>query len=362
MGIQDRIKEIENEMARTQRNKKTEHHFGVMKARLAKLKQDLLIPKSIISKTDTFEVMKDGDARVSLIGFPSVGKSTLLSKITSTESKAAEYEFTTLTCVAGKLNYNGTNIQILDLPGIICGASQGIGRGKQVIGVARTADLILIVLDPLRLSDKKVLENELYSMGIRLNKNKPDISLTITQSGGININFLIKQTNLTEPTVTGILKEYKINNCIMIVREDVTDDDIIDILTNRAVYVPCLFCYNKIDNLTLQELENLNLDENSFALSSQRDWNLEELKEEIWYRLGIKRVYTKRKGCFPDLNLPVILRKSCTVKDFCKNIHRDFVDNFKFALIWGASAKHNPQKVGLNHELCDEDVVRVYTI
>jgi small GTP-binding protein len=91
--------------------------------------------------------MKSGDARVVMIGFPSVGKSTLLSCLTNTTSEAAAYEFTKLTCIPGKIQYNGANIQLLDLPGIIEGASQGVGRGRQVVAVAKTADLILMVLD-----------------------------------------------------------------------------------------------------------------------------------------------------------------------------------------------------------------------
>jgi uncharacterized protein len=94
-----------------------------------------------------FDVMKSGDARVALIGFPSVGKSTLLTKVTKAESAVAAYEFTTLTCVPGKIEYRGASIQLLDLPGIIEGAAQGRGRGKQVIAVARTADLVVMLLD-----------------------------------------------------------------------------------------------------------------------------------------------------------------------------------------------------------------------
>ena len=62
---------------------------------------------------------KAGDARVSLIGFPSVGKSSFLSKVTNTKSEAANYEFTTLTSVGGILEYNGAEVQIVDLPGLL---------------------------------------------------------------------------------------------------------------------------------------------------------------------------------------------------------------------------------------------------
>jgi uncharacterized protein len=79
-----------------------------------------------------FEVQKYGDGRVALIGFPSVGKSTLLNQLTGTESEAAAYEFTTLTCIPGVIHYKGAKIQMLDLPGIIEGAAQGKGRGRQV--------------------------------------------------------------------------------------------------------------------------------------------------------------------------------------------------------------------------------------
>lgn len=102
----------------------TEYHLGLLKAKLAKYRSQLLEPSKKSEKGEGFDVLKSGDARVALIGFPSVGKSTLLSTLTHTESEAASYEFTTLTCIPGVIAYKGANIQLLDLPGIIEGAAQ----------------------------------------------------------------------------------------------------------------------------------------------------------------------------------------------------------------------------------------------
>lgn len=91
-----------------------------------------------------------------MIGFPSVGKSTLLSSVTDTASLSAAYEFTTLTCIPGVINYNDAKIQLLDLPGIIEGAAEGKGRGRQVIAVAKNSDLVLMVLDATKAEEHKV--------------------------------------------------------------------------------------------------------------------------------------------------------------------------------------------------------------
>jgi small GTP-binding protein len=179
MSIQQKILDIENEMARTQRNKATEGHLGLLKAKLAKLRREQV--DAIMSKGggqgEGFDVIKSGDARVGLVGFPSVGKSTILNKLTDTFSEVNEREFTTLTCIPGVIQYRGSKIQLLDLPGIIEGAKDGKGKGRQVIGVARTCNLIIIVLDAVKpLSHKRIIENELEGVGIKLNRKKPDIS------------------------------------------------------------------------------------------------------------------------------------------------------------------------------------------
>lgn len=122
MGILEKISDIEHEISKTQKNKATEYHLGLLKAKLAKYRVMLLEPAGKAGvKGPGFDVVRNGDARVAMIGFPSVGKSTLLSKLTHTKSEVAAYEFTTLTCIPGKIHYNGADIQLLDLPGIIEG-------------------------------------------------------------------------------------------------------------------------------------------------------------------------------------------------------------------------------------------------
>lgn len=132
-------------------------------------------------------MQKSGDTRVGLIGFPSVGKSTLLTKLTGTKSEAAAYEFTTLTAIPGVIRYKGAKIQLLDLPGIIEGAKDGKGRGRQVIGTARTCNVILIVLDASKtMTLKNVVEQELEGFGIRINKKPANIQFRRKEKGGVS--------------------------------------------------------------------------------------------------------------------------------------------------------------------------------
>ena len=152
MGIPEKIKAIQEEIHKTQINKATEHHIGLLKAKIARLKKEMegdIHGKTVSSKSRSggYSVRKTGDGTVVLIGLPSVGKSTLLNKLTNANSKVGSYKFTTLTVVPGMMEYRGARIQILDMPGIIEGAASGRGLGKRVLSVARSADMVLLILD-----------------------------------------------------------------------------------------------------------------------------------------------------------------------------------------------------------------------
>ncbi|KZV92105.1 P-loop containing nucleoside triphosphate hydrolase protein [Exidia glandulosa HHB12029] len=363
MGILEKIKEIEEEMARTQKNKATEYHLGLLKAKLARYRAELLEPTSKSGGAGTgFEVQKSGDARICLIGFPSVGKSTLLSKLTKTESAVASYEYTTLTAIPGVLEYEGVRMQLLDLPGIIEGASQGRGRGRQVVAVAKTSDLILMVLDATKSHEqRRLLEVELDAVGIRLNKRKPDIVYKKKTGGGITINATVKLTKIDEKAIRTVLAGYKIHNADVMIREDVTIDEFIDVLIGTRKYIPCLYVYNKIDAISLERLDELAREDHTIVISCELGLNLDRLVSKIWDEAGLVRVYTKKRGEHPDLTDPVCLRHGSTIEDVCDGIHRSLAANFKYALVWGKSARFNAQKVGAAHQVRDQDVVSIFT-
>ncbi|BGP24628.1 GTP binding protein [Rhodotorula toruloides] len=223
--------------ARTQKNKATSYHLGQLKAKLAKLKRELLTPTSGGGGGPGigFDVARSGVASVGFIGFPSVGKSSLMSGLTGTESVAAAYEFTTLTTVPGTLTVHGAPIQILDLPGIIEGAKDGKGRGRQVIAVARTCNLIFIVLDVLKpLADKAVIEAELEGFGIRLNKTPPNISIKKKEKGGIAITNTVPLTKITPDEIKAVLSEYRMANADVHIRCDPTVDEFVDVVEGES--------------------------------------------------------------------------------------------------------------------------------
>ncbi|KGG51881.1 hypothetical protein DI09_24p20 [Mitosporidium daphniae] len=370
MSVVERIKEIESEMARTQKNKATAYHLGTLKAKLAKLRRELLTPKGgggggegmcVLLIVVGFDVAKTGVARIGFVGFPSVGKSTLMSKLTGTYSAVAEYEFTTLTTVPGILQYKGAKLQILDLPGIIEGAKDGKGRGRQVIAVARTCSLIYIVLDVLKpLTHKKVIERELEGFGIRLNKQPPMINIKKRDRGGISVTSTVNLTHLDTEGVKAILAEYRILNAEVIFKYDATEDDLIDIIEGNRVYIPCIYILNKIDQISIEELDLIYKIPHAIPVSGHHGWNFDDLLEMSWEYLGLIRIYTKPRGQLPDYATPVVLRKTAsTVEDFCASIHRSIINSFKSALVWGTSVKFNPQKVGKEHQLQDEDVVQI---
>jgi len=152
-SIQEQIEAIEAIVRKTPHHKATNGFIGAMRAKIARLKDREVetSSKGSGSSGGGYAIRKQGDATIVLIGPPSAGKSTLINLLTNAESKVAAYAFTTVSVIPGMLKYNEAYIQILDVPGLIEGASIGKGRGKEVLSVARGSDLLVIMTDPERL-------------------------------------------------------------------------------------------------------------------------------------------------------------------------------------------------------------------
>lgn len=294
------------------------------------------------------------------MGPPSVGKSTLINKITNAESRTAAYQFTTLTVVPGLMEYRGAKIQILDLPGILQGASEGRGRGKEVLSVARSADLILIMLDVFTTRDNFIY-NELEAMGVRIDQKPPNVVITPKQKDGVVVSSTVPLKRLNQKTIESILAVYGMHNAEVVIREDISPDQFIDVLVGNRRYVPSLLVLNKVDLVKKEYLESIKKELGQFVpISAENNVHMEQLKAAIYSRLDLIRVYTKPKMGEADMKEPLMMRRGSTVQDMVQKLHvKGMEEGFRHAAIWGRSAKFGGQKVGGKHVLEDGDIVQI---
>jgi ribosome-interacting GTPase 1 len=360
MDVEEKIRKIEEEITNTPYNKATSHHIGKLKAKISKLREESLKRSSSSGKGRGFHLKKCGDSTVVLVGFPSVGKSTILNQLTNAQSKIGDYEFTTLEVIPGVMEYRGAQIQIFDIPGIITGASKGKGRGMEVLSVARNADLIVLVLDVFHPQQQALILTELENIGIRPNRASPDVFVKKRKMGGIRLASTLPLTYLDEKIIRSILNEYGVHSADVLIREDINIDRFIDSLDKSIVYIPLLIVVNKIDLAETPYLRDFkeNMPE-ALYISADKGVMVQELREEIFNRLKLIRIYMKPQGQKADYDEPLIVRKGSTVEDVAGRLHRDFIRNFRHAKVWGSSVKFPGQKVGLEHILKDKDLLRI---
>ncbi|PSQ07728.1 GTP-binding protein [Halobacteriales archaeon QS_5_68_33] len=367
MGLEEEIEELREEIAETPYNKSTEAHIGRLKAKLAEKKEELE-NQSSAGGGDGYAVEKTGDATVALVGFPSVGKSTLLNALTNAESETGEYEFTTLGVTPGMLQYRGANVQLLDVPGLIEGAAEGRGGGQAVLSVVRTADLVVFLLSVFEIQQYDRLREELWNNKVRLDQDPPRVTVHRKHKDGITVNSSVDLV-LDEETITQVLRERGFVNAEVTVGEHVDIDRLVDGVMDNREYLPSIVAVNKTDLIdpdykpTVDEqLRERDIDpEEAVFISAEAERGLDALKERIWEELGLIRVYMDKPGRGVDYEEPLILREGQAVGDACEKLGGPFEKRFRFARVSGPSAKHDEQQVGRDHALADEDVLRILT-
>ena len=368
MGLEEEIAEIEQEIQETPYNKSTEAHIGRLKSKLAEKKEELAKRQSSSGGGPGYAVEKHGDATVALVGFPSVGKSTLLNAMTNADSETGAYEFTTLDVFPGMLKFRGANIQLLDVPGLIEGAAGGRGDGQEVLSVVRTADLVVFLLSVFEIDQYDPLHEELYRNGIRVDQEPPRVSVRPKAKDGISVNASV-DLDLDEGTITSVIREHGHANADVTIGETVDIDRLIDGIRDNRVYIPSLVAVNKADLIDRDYLPTVNeqlhdhdIDpDEAIFISAEKEKGLDALREAIWEELGLIRIYMDKPGRGVDYEEPLILFEGDTVEDACSKLGGSFDERFRFARVTGPSAKHDEQQVGTNHELADEDVLRIVT-
>jgi small GTP-binding protein len=340
------IEEIEKEIRETPYHKGTEHHIGKLRARLARLK-DKQIESFIKAKGGGggggYAVKKHGDATVVLIGPPSAGKSTLINQITNAASKVAAYSFTTVSVVPGMLRYNDAYIQIFDLPGLIEGAGLGKGRGKEVLSVARTSDLLVIITDVDRLSVLKSITKELETTGIRINKIKQNIKFIKSIDGGVEVKTNIRQ-HISKDLVKEIAAEFGFKNGEITLNEEVTVDGLIDTFSSNREYINAIYVVNKIDK---RKIDLTDLPEGTLLISAEKGIGIDEFKKKLWEALKLVKIYLIEPEEEPNTNHAIIMHEGDTLLDIANTIGEDFAQDKKLAKIWGKKAHFQGQEVPL---------------
>jgi ribosome-interacting GTPase 1 len=258
------------------------------------------------------------------------------------------------------LDYKGAKIQILDVPGVVSGAASGRGRGKEVLSVAINSDLVLFLIDVFHPKHYNILMKEVRDSYLRVNEEKPDVRIKRKAKGGLSIGSTVKLTKIDKDTIKKILNEFRIVNADVLIRTDINADQLIDVIEGNKKYVKGLVVVNKIDIASAEQVEKARkMLKPDVMISAEKGDGIEELREQIFQRMGFIRIYCKQQGKKADMDVPLILTRGATLQDMCDKLHRDFTKRFRFARIWGSSRFPGQAIRKLGREIKDRDIVEL---
>lgn len=366
---EERIRLMQEFLSLVPKHKGTDKMVAHVRRQISQL-QDEVERKKISAKmgrAPSYFPEKAGAAQVVVLGPTNVGRSSLLRAVTNATPEVASYPFSTIKPVPGMLPYEDIQFQLVEAPPMIEGSSEGKADGFQILSLARNADGIILMVD---LSSKPV---EQYSMISKELENSrvltvaPEGDVDIRRRGhGSDIQFIWegKLVGCSAEEAVSLLKEYKINSALVRVRGKVTLDLVEDAIFGNAVYRPTLVVANKSDIVkipaSLEALKDAVKPLIVVPISIHEMKNLAAvLGSELFNLLEITRIYTKEPGKEPS-KIPIVTKKGITVGDLSRTIHTDFFRRFRYARLWGSSANFPSERVGLDRELSDGDIIEIH--
>jgi ribosome-interacting GTPase 1 len=319
---EERLVCLEEMFTTLPKHKGTEKMQADIKTRISKLKKEMASPaKGGAKRADWFHVEKQGAGQVVVMGAPNCGKSALVRELTGLHAEVAPYPFTTTQPAAGMMEFEGIQIQLVDMPPVAPDSPAWLFH------IMRTADILVWMLD---LSDDGLLEITEQTQALL---EKAHIALASPKDE-------LQRTNESDPT-----SELETRNS--------------ELVTPKKV----LRLGAKADDPQAQDrlaiLRELIGDVEVLPVSIEHHTGLEELKRRLFTMLEIIRVYTKKPGKPVELRDPVVLPIGSTVTDAALHLHKDFAQNLQFARLWNSSG-YDGQRVERGHVLQDKDILEFH--
>lgn len=372
--LEEKIEALEEFLSYVPKHKGTENLRAWVRRKIAELKDELEEKKARRGGGGgpTFFIEKEGAAQVVMLGFTKSGKSSVLRILTNAKPEVSPIPFTTTLPVPGMMPYQDIQIQVIEAPAFVNGMSKGsVWWGSRVLGLARNADGLIVVLDAANdpIEQFKSIVEELAEVGIHVRKPSGEVSVIKSRDvHGIRVITYGRLINCTSDDVRKLLESYRIYNAEVRVFGEVTLDDIEKAIFERITYKPTLVLLNKVDLIDGEQVSEVLTtilsgypDIQVLPVSAAKRLGFDNVPEKVFKMLKIIRVYTKEPNSERPSPKPMILKEGATVEEAIKKIREEFLKYFKFAKIWGPSAKYPGERVGLDHILMDGDVIEIRT-
>ena len=292
------------------KHKGTDKLQAELKAKIAKAKKDQQVEKSSGKKGRGFRIPRQGAGVAVILGGPNAGKSQLQASLTRASPEIAPYPYTTKIAAPGMMPWEDVYVQLIDTPPITADYLETYSQG-----LIRAADLALLVVD---LGSDDGIE-ECQAVLDRLGDTKTRLAA----------------------------------------RSELDENDV-GLSYTQTFVVP-----NKIDlpeaPARLELFHELcPLDFREFVISAQERTGVEELRTAIYKSLDMLRVYTKLPTAKdPDRDRPFTLRRGSTLLELAGQVHKDYLENLKFARVWG-EAVHDGAALKGDYVLRDKDIVELH--
>lgn len=304
----ERIEALEEILAVIPKHKGTDKLRADFRRRLSKLRSQQQVKKATSRRDMSYRVDREGAGQVVLVGPPNVGKSALVVRLTNAAPEVADFPHTTRIPTPGMMPFENIQIQLIDIPPMTREYME-----PWLPDIIRRADMILLVVD-----------------------------VTTDPVQHLEETLALLEEKQIAPLRLAHLYEGKPGWTLM----------------------PVLVVANKNDDASVEE--NIQIfkalledDWPLVAVSAMTGRNFDLLKQTIFDRLQIIRVYTKARGKVSERNAPFVLKEGATVEDLAGKVHKDFVEKLKFAKIWGEGV-YDGQMVQRDHVLQDGDVVELH--